>query len=151
MLKGINPALSGEILHALDAMGHGDDLVLTDTNFPSDALGTKSVWGHRLTIANLDLPAVIHAVLSVLPLDTFVEHPAATMAVVDTPDQILPVHSQVEDAIRDTSGRSLTLERLERFAFYERAAASFCVIQTGERRFYGNIILRKGVIAPDES
>ncbi|MEM9637071.1 MAG: RbsD/FucU domain-containing protein [Pseudomonadota bacterium] len=146
MLKGIDPILNADVLYALRAMGHGDDLIIADTNFPSDSVARETVLGEVLRI---DRPAaeVVRAVLSVYPIDTFVDDSAARMEVVDEPDTILPVMEEVQAAVDAVDGPRLL--GIERFAFYDRAKQAYAVIQTGERRFYGCFALRKGVVPPE--
>ncbi|CTQ34604.1 RbsD/FucU family protein [Jannaschia rubra] len=148
MLKGIDPILNAEVLGALRAMGHGDMLILADTNFPSDAIAQDTVLGHLLRI-DRPMGEVARAVLSVLPLDTFVEDFAGRMQVVDAPDDVPGVQAEVQQEIAAT-GETRAMVGIERFAFYDLARRAYAVIQTGERRFYGCIMLRKGVIGPDE-
>ena len=147
MLKGIDPLLNADVLYALRAMGHGDDLIIADTNFPSDSVARETVLGEVLRI---DRPAaeVVKAVLSVYPIDTFVDDAAARMEVVGEPDTILPVMEEVQAEVSAADGP--TMMTIERFAFYERAKQAYAVIQTGERRFYGCFALRKGVVPPEE-
>jgi L-fucose mutarotase len=149
MLKSIDPILNADVLYALRAMGHGDDLVITDTNFPADAVARQTVLGRLLSIDNVTAARAMRAILSVLPLDTFVDHPVVTMQVIGKPDEVLPVHVEVQREIDAAHGAPLPMGSVERFAFYELAKKSYCIIQTGERRFYGNFVIRKGVIAPD--
>ena len=149
MLKSIDPILNADILYALRAMGHGDDLVITDTNFPADAVARQTVLGRLLSIDNVTAARATRAILSVLPLDTFVDHPVVTMQVIGKPDEVLPVHVEVQREIDAAHGAPLPMGSVERFAFYELAKKSYCIIQTGERRFYGNFVIRKGVIAPE--
>jgi len=149
MLKSIEPILNADVLYALRAMGHGDELVLCDTNFPADAVARQTVLGHLLRIDNVTAARAARAVLSVLPLDSFVEKPASRMEIVGQPDDVPPVQIEVQKEIDAAEGRSLFMGSVERFAFYERAKNAYCVIQTGERRFYGCFIFKKGVIAPD--
>ena len=149
MLKSIDPILNADVLYALRAMGHGDELVLCDTNFPADAVARQTVLGHLLRIDNVTAARAARAVLSVLPLDSFVEKPASRMEIVGQPDDVPPVQIEVQKEIDAAEGRSLFMGPVERFAFYERAKNAYCVIQTGERRFYGCFIFKKGVIAPD--
>lgn len=146
MLKGLDPILNADVLYALRAMGHGDDLIIADTNFPSDSVARETVLGEVLRI---DRPAaeVVRAVLSVCPIDTFVEDAAARMEVVGEPDTILPVMQEVQAEVDAVEGP--TMLGIERFAFYDRAKQAYAVIQTGERRFYGCFALRKGVVPPD--
>jgi L-fucose mutarotase len=151
MLKGLDPLLNADILAALRGMGHGDELVVSDANFPADAIARRTVLGRLLRMDGVDAPRAVRAIVSVLPLDSFVEHPALRMEVVDAPDEILPVHREVQAEIERAEGRTLTLAGIERMAFYERAKAAYCVIATGERRFYGCFILKKGVIPPGGS
>jgi L-fucose mutarotase len=146
MLIGVNPLLNADVLYALRAMGHGDDLILSDTNFPAERIARKTVLGRILRI---DRPAAeaMRAILSVYPIDTFVDAAAGRMEVVGEPDSILPVMQEVQSEIDAVQGPRLI--GIERFAFYERASRAFAVIQTDERRFYGCFALRKGVVPPD--
>lgn len=148
MLKGIDPILNADVLYALRAMGHGDDLIIADTNFPSDSIACETVLG---SVLRIDRPAaeVASAVLSVYPLDTFVDDAAARMEVVDEPDTILPVMEEMQQEVSAVGGP--TMIGVERYAFYERAKSAYAVIQTGERRFYGCFAFRKGVVPPDEA
>ena len=148
MLKGINPLLNADVLQALRAMGHGDDLIIADTNFPADSVAKQTVHGKLLRI---DAPAaaVVKAVLSLYPLDTFVDDAAARMEIVGKPDEIPAVQQEVQKEIDKAEGKAWPMISVERYAFYERAKQAYCVIQTGERRFYGCFAFRKGVIPPD--
>ncbi len=149
MLKGINPLLNADVLYALRAMGHGDDLIIADTNFPSDSVARQTRLGRLLRIDNTTAATAIEAVLSAMPLDTFVDDSAARMEIVGSPDEMPPVQQEVQVVIDAAEGKSWPMLSIERFAFYERAKAAYCVIQTGERRFYGCFAFRKGVIPPD--
>lgn len=146
MLKGIDPILNADVLYALRAMGHGDDLIIADGNFPTDSVARATVLGRALRI---DRPSaeVVKAVLSVYPIDTFVDDAAARMEVVEEPDAILPVMEEVQAEVTAAGGP--TLLGIERFAFYDRSKQAYAVLQTSERRFYGCFALRKGVIPPD--
>jgi L-fucose mutarotase len=148
MLKGINPLLNADVLHALRAMGHGDDLIICDTNFPADSVARQTRLG---TLLRIDASAaeVAKAVLSLYPLDTFVDDAAARMEVVGKPDEIPQVQKDVQKQIDAAEGKSWPMISIERYAFYERAKQAYCVIQSGERRFYGCFAFRKGVIPPD--
>jgi L-fucose mutarotase len=143
MLRDIPPILSPDLLHALRAMGHGDQIVIVDANFPASSLGPRCI---RLDGASAE--DALRAVLTVMPLDSFTDRPALTMQVVGDPDatpDIVATFQTIIDAVADTRA---TLSGLERFDFYARARAAFAVVQTAERRHYGNIILTKGVLAP---
>ncbi len=147
MLKGIDPILNADVLYALRAMGHGDDLIIADTNFPSDSVARDTVLGEVLRI---DRPAaeVVRALLSLYPIDTFVDDAAARMEVVGEPNTLLPVMDEVQAEVSAAQGP--TMIGIERYAFYDRAKQAYAVVQTGERRFYGCFAFRKGVVPPDE-
>src|ERR1700739_4842455 len=135
MLKSIDPILNADVLSALHAMGHGDDVVLCDTNFPADSVARQTVLGRLLRIDNVTAGRAARAILSVLPLDSFVDEPALRMEIVGHPHEVPPVQSEVQGEIDAAQVRPLPMGSIERFAFYERAKSSYCVIQTGERRF----------------
>jgi len=149
MLKGLSPLLNADVLHALRAMGHGDDLIICDTNFPADSIARQTRLGTLLRIDNVTAAQAASAVLSVYPLDTFVDDAAARMEIVGNPSEIPPVQQEVQKEIDRAEGKSWPLVSIERMAFYERAKQSYCVVATGERRFYGCFIFTKGVIPPD--
>ncbi len=149
MLKNIHPLLNADVLYALRAMGHGDEIVFTDTNFPSDSVARQTVFGEPLRIETPTAADAIAAVLTLMPLDTFIEHSALRMEVIGSPEEVLPVQLEVQAVIDADAGRAWPMGSLERFAFYERAKEAYCIVQTGERRFYGNFILSKGVVPPD--
>lgn len=151
MLKSIDPALNADVLYALRAMGHGDDLIICDTNFPADSVARQTVLGKLLRIDNVTAGLATRAVLSVMPLDSFVEHPALRMEIVGKPREVPPVQAEVQAEIDRAEGRSWPMGSIERFAFYDLARKAYCVIVTGERRFYGCFAFKKGVIAPDET
>ncbi|MFV0303654.1 MAG: RbsD/FucU family protein [Paracoccus sp. (in: a-proteobacteria)] len=149
MLKGIDPRLNAEVLRALRAMGHGDVLIVADTNFPSDSVARHTVTGDLLRMDNLSAAQAVGAILSVLPLDSFVADFAGRMQVVGEPDTLPPVQQEVQAAIDAAEGSARPMVGIERFAFYDLARDAYAVIQTGERRFYGCFMFRKGVIAPE--
>ncbi len=149
MLKGISPLINADVLHALRAMGHGDHLIIADTNFPSDSIARQTRLGHLLRIDNVTAAAAVEAILSLMPLDTFIDDAAARMEIVDAPDEVPPVQEEVQKAVDASQGKHWPMASIERFAFYEHAKSAYCVIQTGERRFYGCFSFTKGVIAPD--
>jgi L-fucose mutarotase len=150
MLKGIDPLLNADVLYVLRSMGHGDDLVLCDTNFPADAVAQDTVYGELLRIDGVTAARAARAVLSVMPLDSFVDRPASRMEVVGKPNEVLPVAAEVQAEIDRAAGKPMPMGTIERFAFYDTARKAYAVIQTGERRFYGCFIFKKGVIGPDE-
>ena len=141
MLKGISPLLSPELLHILASMGHGDEIVLADANFPATTHARRLI-----NTPGVSVPDLLDAVLALMPLDTFVVQAALTMQVVDAPDSIPETVAECNAVLARHGERPSAA--LERFAFYERAAGAFAIVATGELRIYGNIILKKGVIAP---
>ncbi len=149
MLKGIDPRLTADVLHVLRAMGHGDVLILADTNFPADSIARATVTGRLLRMDNLTCGQAAEAILSVTPLDTFVDDFAGRMEVVGHPNEVPPVQAEVQAMIDRAEGRPRPMIGIERFAFYDMARKAYAVIQTGERRFYGCFMFRKGVIPPD--
>ena len=148
MLKSLDPLLNADVLYALRAMGHGDELIICDTNFPADSVAKETVLGQLLRI-DASAARVAKAVLSVMPLDSFVDKPAERMEIVGKPKEIPPVQAEVQVEIDKAEGKSWPMGSIERFAFYEKAKKAYCVIQTGERRFYGCFVFKKGVIPPD--
>ncbi|MFN4193809.1 MAG: RbsD/FucU family protein [Tabrizicola sp.] len=149
MLKGIDNRLNADVLRVLRAMGHGDVLIVADTNFPSDSVARATVTGELLRMENLTAAEAVQAILSVLPLDTFVDDFAGRMEIVGDPATIPPVQAEVQAEIDAAEGRHRPMIGIERFAFYDMARKSYAVIQTGERRFYGCFMFRKGVIPPE--
>ena len=149
MLKGIDPRLNADVLYVLRSMGHGDVLIIADTNFPSDSIARSTVYGDLLRMENLTAAQAAEAVLSVTPLDTFVDDFAGRMEIVGAPDEIPPVQAEVQAAIDAAEGKPRPMVGIERFDFYDMARDAYAVIQTGERRFYGCFMFRKGVIPPD--
>jgi L-fucose mutarotase len=143
MLRGIDPVLSPDLLRILRAMGHGDEIVIADANFPAESSARRLV-----RLDGLDAPRVLKAVLSVMPLDHFVDDPALSMAVVGDPDAVPPVVALFQEVIDAVADHPARIRPLERFAFYERARDAFAVVTTGEGRHYGNVILKKGVLPP---
>lgn len=147
MLKNIDPLLNADILHALCAMGHGDEVVICDANFPADSVARQTVLGRVLRLDGVSSPRAVRAVL---PLDTFVDHPAQRMEVVGDAAALPAVQREAQREVDDAEGRAVPLASIERFAFYERAKNAYCVIATGESRGYGCFIFKKGVqLAPD--
>lgn len=149
MLKGIDNRLNADLLHALRAMGHGDMMVVVDTNFPAASIAQDTVVGVPLTMENLTAAEAVGAILSVLPLDTFVPDFAGRMEVVGDAAAIPAVQAEVQAEIDRAEGRPRPMPAIERFAFYDLARNAYAIVQTGERRFYGCFMLRKGVIPPD--
>jgi L-fucose mutarotase len=141
--------LNADVLWVLKSMGHGDDLNIADMNFPSDSVARETVHGELLRLENITAARAVRAILSVMPLDSFVEKPALRMEIVGKPDEVPPVQAEVQAEVDRAEGRSWPMGSIERFAFYDLAKKSYCVIQTGERRFYGCFVLKKGVLPPE--
>lgn len=144
MLKGISPVISPDLLKALAEMGHGDELVIADGNFPCHSVGKNSIViradGHGV-------PEILDAVLNLIPLDTYTQKPVALMEVVKgdtcgTPE----IWSTYEDILNKYEPTHHEIDYTERFAFYERAKSAYLIIATGEKAIYANILLKKGVV-----
>ena len=144
MLKGIPPILGPDLLHALQSMGHGDDIAIVDANYPGTSAGPEIVRldGHSAT-------DVLEAILTLMPLDDFVEDCAVLMEVVGDPARREPIMQEF-GSITARHEPDVKLTSLERFKFYDRVFSAYAIVQTGERRLYGNIILKKGVVRPGE-
>ena len=141
MLKSLDPLLSPDLLHALASMGHGDEIVVADAHFPG-----ASVARRLIRMDGVDATRVIGAIASVMPLDTFVDAPAAGMQVIGDPKAIPEAVADFNRALDAAEGRMVRIEMIERHAFYDRSRAAFAVVQTGELRTYANLILKKGVV-----
>lgn len=144
MLKGISPVISPDLLKALAEMGHGDELVIADGNFPCHSVGKNAIViradGHGV-------PEILDAVLNLIPLDTYTQKPVALMEVVKgdtcgTPE----IWKTYEDILNKYEPTHHDIDYTERFAFYERAKRAFLIIATGEKAIYANILLKKGVV-----
>ena len=146
MLKGIPPAINADLLHALMLMGHGDDLVLCDVNHPAATIAAATTYGRLIHLSGCGLPEAIAAVLTLMPLDTFVETPVMRMQVVGDPDQQMPVFAAVQAVIDAAVGRAVPIGALERHDFYAAAKRAFAIVRTSDPGPYGCFILRKGVI-----
>lgn len=144
MLKGISPILSPELLKALCEMGHGDELVIADGNFPCESVGKNAVViradGHGTA-------EILDAVLSLIPLDRYTEKPVALMEVVKGDDCPTPeIWKTYNDILNKYEPDHHEIEMTERFAFYERAKGAYLIIATGETAVYANVLLKKGVV-----
>ncbi|UOM35340.1 RbsD/FucU family protein [Acuticoccus sp. I52.16.1] len=144
MLKTIDPLLSPDLLYALAAMGHGDRLVLVDANFPATSVAAETVTGGVIR-CDAGVAAALQAILTLFPLDTFEPDPAVGMLSVADPRETPAVVAEMEAVI---AAEGFTWAAIDRYDFYDRAKEAFAIVQTAERRFYGNVILTKGVIPP---
>ncbi|MEM7531880.1 MAG: L-fucose mutarotase [Chloroflexota bacterium] len=144
MLKGISPVFTPELLSTIYRMGHGDEIVLADAHYPGDSTarrnGSEIIRADGITVTEL-----LDAILPLFELDSYVDAPAVMMAVVpgDTADPT--VEDDFRAAIDRHQPSTPPIQRLDRFAFYERSNSAFAIVMTGETRKYGNIILKKGV------
>jgi L-fucose mutarotase len=146
MLKGIPPRLSAEIVHALMLMGHGDDLVICDVNHPAATIAAETTYGSLLNLPGCGIPEAAEAILTLMPLDSFVPAPVWRMEMVGNPDGVVPIFSAMQAVLDRSQGQPVRMDRLERFAFYEAAKRAFCIIRTSDPGPYGCFILRKGVV-----
>jgi L-fucose mutarotase len=148
MLKGIDSRLNAEVLHALALMGHGDIVTIADANFPAAATAAATPYGRLLHLSGLSLAEAVEAVCSLLPIDTLVEDAACRMSIDEDPTAVPPVQAEAQRTIDMAEGRSRPIVAVPRQAFYDRAKRAYAIILTGERRFYGSLLLRKGVVDP---
>jgi L-fucose mutarotase len=146
MLKGIDQRLSAEIVHVLMLMGHGDDLVICDVNHPAASIATDTTYGKLIDLSGCDIPTAARAILTLMPLDTFVPAPITRMQVVGDPTAERPVFARMQAVADSAEGRSVPMQALERFAFYEAAKKAFAIIRTADSGPYGCFILRKGIV-----
>ncbi|MCG6901303.1 MAG: ribose ABC transporter [Rhodobacter sp.] len=143
MLIGIDPALTPDLLRHLRAMGHGDELVIADANFPAEAQAARI---ERL--AGVSATEALRAILALMPLDSYVDAPARSMQVVGDATAVPDIVREFQQIINDTADIPAQITSVERQAFYVQARAAYCIIQTAETRLYGNLILSKGVVGP---
>ena len=144
MLKGIPTIVSPELLKILMEMGHGDEIVLGDGNFPAASHAQRLVRadGHAI-------PELLDAVLKLFPLDPYAERAVALMEVVPGDTVETPIWDEYHRIVSQHEPERADFEHVERFAFYERAKQAYAIVATGESALYANIILKKGVIKPD--
>ena len=143
MLKGVPSVLSPQLLKVLAEMGHGDEIVIADGNFPAESMGKNAVVvradGHGV-------PEILDAVLQMMPLDQYVPHPAALMEVVPGDKCIPVIWNQYRSILEKRREDPSAVEMMERFTFYERAKKAYAIVATGETAIYANILLKKGVV-----
>ncbi|MCR5510209.1 L-fucose mutarotase [Lachnospiraceae bacterium XBB2008] len=144
MLKGIPKILSPELLKVLCEMGHADRIVISDGNFPAESVGKNAI------VVRLDghgVPEILDAILTVFPLDTYVEHPVNLMEVMKGDPVETPIWDTYAEILEkhDKRGKDM-MGYIERFAFYEEASKAYAIVTTGESALYANIMLQKGVV-----
>ena len=141
MLKGIPTVISPELVYALMSMGHGDEIVIADGNFPAVSNAQRLVRADGLGVCEL-----LEAIMEFFPLDTFVEDHAVVMAVVDPDAEKPPIWSEFKKILDEAENRSVQLTPIERHQFYERSRKAYCIVATSEAALYANLILKKGVV-----
>ena len=146
MLMGIDPRIHAELIYAMMLMGHGDELVICDINHPAQTIARQTTYGKLIDMSGCRIPSALEAILTLFPLDTFVEAPVKRMKVVDDPDRQMPIFDAVQRVVDHAFGGSVPIEPLERFAFYEAAKKSFVIVRTSDPGPYGCFILKKGVV-----
>ncbi len=141
MLKNIPKILSPEMVKTLMEMGHGDEIVIADGNFPAEAIGKRVIRcdGHGV-------PVLLDAIMQLFPLDTYTDKPVMLMEVVPGDPVVPTIWDEYKDIINKYEPENCKIEMIERFAFYERAKTAYAVVATGEEAIYANIILKKGVV-----
>ncbi len=141
MLKGIPKILSPELVKVLMEMGHGDEIVIADGNFPAEAIGRRVVRcdGHGVC-------ELLEAIMKLFPLDTYTDKPVMLMEVVKGDPVVPTIWEDYKRIISEQEPENCKIEMIERFAFYERAKTAYAVVATGEEQIYANIILKKGVV-----
>ena len=145
MLKGLDPLLGPELLATLRAMGHADEIAIVDANFPAAANARRLIRAEGVTATRM-----VQAILSVLPLEQFEPVAAFRMAVDGAPDELPPVIGEFEALLR-AAGYAGAIGALGRFDYYEGTRAAYAIVSTGERRYWGNLILKKGAIPPPDA
>lgn len=141
MLKGIPTNLSPELFKILMEMGHGDEIVLADGNFPASSNAKRLVRadGH-------DIPSLLESIMKFFPLDTFVEAPVKFMETVDPNESEPPIWKVYQNLLTEATGTKVEIEYVDRFEFYNQAREAYAILATSESALYGNVILKKGVI-----
>lgn len=142
MLNGISPVIGPDLLSVMYRMGHGDELVLADMHYPSESAGPPVIRadGHSI-------PALLKGILPLLPLDRYVKSPVIMMAPVQGDELDPTVEDEYCRLLARHDDREFTIERLERFAFYERASKAFAIVASGDAANYTNVILKKGHVS----
>jgi L-fucose mutarotase len=146
MLKGLPAFMDADLLWILAAMGHGDELTVVDRNFPAQSLSYGTRSGKVVTLSGMNTREAIAGIVSLVPLDNFVETALWRMDPVDRPGSVLPVHQDVIQACSAAEGREVRCGVLDRASFYAAAERSFAIVHTSEDRPYGCFILKKGVV-----
>ena len=151
MLKSLDPLLTPDLLYVLRSMGHGDVLALVDRNFPAASVAAATVTGRHIHLAGATCVTAARAILSVMPIDTFVDPALWRMEVVGAPDEIPDVQRDVQAEVDAAEGRPRPFAAIERMGFYEAAKQAFAVVSCSEDRGYGCFLIKKGIVMADGS
>ena len=146
MLHGIDPRITPELMNCLMEMGHGDELVIVDANYPAASTAVQTVWGDAIQLPGFSAPEAISLITTLMPLDGFSDTCALRMEIDREPDTLGEVHTEAFEIINAAKPDDAVAGSIERQDFYARASQAFCVITTTESRPFGCFILRKGVI-----
>ncbi len=146
MLIGLDRRFTAELLHCLALLGHGDEIIVADSNFPSHSIAENSVFGRAVELPGMTATEAIELITQLMPLDDFVPHCALRMEQDGHPDLMTDVHKEVFAVLEKVKPEKAGLGSIERQDFYARAKKSFAVVRTGEKRAYGCFILRMGVV-----
>jgi L-fucose mutarotase len=147
MLRFVDPIISAELLYVLMLMGHGDDIVVCDVNHPAVTIAKQTTFGKLIDLSGSTIPQATKAILSLMPLDTFVEQPIMRMNVVGNPNGTVPIFATMQEVVDRCEGKHINIGAYDRFDFYAAAKRSFVIVRTSDPGPYGCFILRKGVIA----
>lgn len=143
MLKRIPPMLNGDLLKILRDMGHGDELTISDANYPSASTSQRLV-----RLDGISMTDALAAILEIFPLDEFVDAPVFLMS--PGPGKAPPLLAAVQKVVDKANGKKVKIAATPRFDFYDQARLSFACVATAERRLYGDVIIKKGILRPDE-
>lgn len=146
MLKNIPKILSPELVKILMEMGHGDEIVIADGNFPAESIGNETIGKRVVRCDGHGVPELLEAIMQLFPLDTYTDKPVMLMEVVPGDPVVPTIWDEYKSIINKYEPENCKIEMIERFAFYERAKTAYAVVATGEEAIYANIILKKGVV-----
>jgi L-fucose mutarotase len=146
MLRFVDPIISAELLYVLMCMGHGDDIVLCDVNHPAVTIAKETTHGRLIDLPGCSIPQATKAILSLMPLDTFVDQPVMRMRVVGDPGGEVPIFAKMQETVNACEQRLVSMGAYDRFEFYAVAKKAFAIVRTSDPGPYGCFILRKGVV-----
>lgn len=149
MLKGIDPRVTPELMDCLIRLGHGDEVIIADRNYPSASTAAHCVMPDVIRLPGMSATEVVELVTQMMPIDNFADYGALRMEVDNAPDQVETVHAEVFDALSKVAPEGTAFKSIERQAFYEHARSAFAVISCSEDRPFGCFILRMGVVFPN--